>query len=155
MPTKSRKRAKPRQITEYYIFEFQQVELDYSFSANKPLFGDGHYSEYSSLKFTALCRHPRQFIDQTVTGHITGSSDLLDPPNKPPDWKPKGVAHLELGKNRGDIYYTVPMHAFWGLQAAILAGHLRFILLYGPKLFRSRMIAISVQLTASFDPEEF
>ncbi|WP_270373641.1 hypothetical protein [Marinicauda sp. Alg238-R41] len=150
----ARKTQKARREPEHYVFAIEEPETTYSFSINQIDRMPGLFWEYPSLTFTGRCVFPERLVGETITARLIGSTERLDDSRHAPGWKPPGIGMLELSKRRGDFYAHVPMHSFWGMSATVTDRKNRFLLLYGPRLYRGQSMCTSMEITNRFDPEE-
>jgi hypothetical protein len=140
-----------------FLFEIAEWHPEYAFSVGHDRFDEGPYSEHVDIEIKAICIAPKRWAGRSATFDLIGQRELMNRERyrHDPDWRPSGIAILDLRPRSGSFYVFIPYEALTFLLTGFAAGLFRYIDLWGPELKRSRSHCRSMRLLRAIDPEEY
>jgi len=155
---KKKKPGRPRQPEpSSFLFEIKDWEPSYILSINHDRFFGGPYREYMHIDFDALCLRPVKYQGQIIRFTFAGERDRLELEisKRNSDWRPICIGSLELQKEGGAFYASVPHDSMGFLMDAIARGMLRFVHLWGGQLKRGKCLNTSLTMMKSVNPDDY
>ena len=156
-----RTRTKPRKTRplpmQYYIFEITGWQPSYLFSVNSDTYREGCWREYAEIDAQGVCIYPEPLVGRPAKITFSGDRECLQPTilRHQPDWKPRCVGSLEMSATDGQFYTSVPYDALSFLVQALASGAFKFVLLWGPALYRRKSLCMSMELAQSVDLNDY
>jgi hypothetical protein len=154
MPRSKRVQSRPTQA-EYFVFEIQTWEPDYSLSVNHSRLERDPYWEHTKIGIGGICIWPKNLVGRTAHFDLVGKRDQLTPDKDDPDWKPRCVGELDMRQPEGRFYTFIPNDSMTYLLSGLAHGQFRIIEVYGPTLKRGKSLCTSIDLKQTINLEEY
>jgi hypothetical protein len=158
MPRTRKKARKARELPmQHYIFEIKGWEPSYLFSVAHGRYETECYSEYADIELEGLCVFPETLAGRVTKIMLSGRRDCLEPRilQHDPDWKPRCIGGLEMSATDGRFDATVPYDALPFLMQAIALREFRYLLAWGPALYRRKSLCTTMHFEKEVDLKDY
>lgn len=153
---KTRRKRRPVEEWESFLFEIEKVHSHYSFGDGWPLDRTA-YSEHLHPEVDATCLAPEKY-----KGRQTRFTLIGDRSNERDLWAQTyalekhhaGVGTLTFRGGRSEYLGSVPFDALWNVITTALAGGFRFIYLHGAGMKNGSARMKSIGFYEEFDLDD-
>lgn len=138
-----------------YVFEIDSIAPDYNFASRSSRFEPGPFNERLTFRFKAVCLLPENLKGREIDGWVLGQPSSTFFGTHIDESRVHFVATLEMGKRRSAMTAFIPNESIWALLAAAHTGIMRYMILRGPPLFRSKSLISDFYFYKEIDLEEW
>jgi hypothetical protein len=146
------KRARRRESCTFVI-EILDWDMSYSFSLDpERRITPGPYWEHASLNIQGRFVEPATLLDRTVEMIIIGDRRETFAAEKPEEvkWTPKAIGGLIASKSQAEYLGSVPFDTLQLIVSLLGMGKIKFLILSGEALYRSRTDIKSIHFEKDF-----
>lgn len=151
------KRKQPTEIHETYVIKVDNIQAHYSFGLNPIKDSPEPYWEHSHPTLSGNILRPdlKDVEHATILLMADRIYDEVLSGRKSPAYEPRAVGHLETrdGELRGTI--SIPFSMIGMVMQSFDAQLYKYIVLRGYKLRYRRALVRSIDLTTTFDPDDY
>lgn len=153
--TGKRRKMRPRSGA-HYALAILDWRVDYSFSLDKDRrITPGPYWEHTSLKIQGRFIEPAILLNRTVEMIIMGDRRETFAVQQPEEvqWNPIAIGDFTINKNEAEYLGSLSFDVLHLIVSLLAAGKIRFLVLTGEELYRSRANIFSFHFENEYDPE--
>ena len=153
---KKKRNGRVQQAMVYYIVQITEWDWDYHFSVNVLKWEDRRYSDYRHLLVRGNVVLPGKLKAGVEAAELIFMPDVrkadFEAADRPP---PRGVGHLSISEGRLKGSMSMAADALTSVLQMLIAGRLKYAVLYGEPMRYRKALARSYQLVSKLDPKEF
>jgi hypothetical protein len=140
-----------------YVFQIQDWSPSYSMRLDpKERFSPGPYWEHLKIEITGLVLSPESLKNRVVRMVFLASRNYVSfiEGSESHENTPKGIGYLNFRGSTSEVICSLPIDFFQMLPFLLHIGKFKFILMFGPKLYRGESSIISFRFEQEYNPEE-
>lgn len=126
-------------------------------SVNDSKVSRGPYWEHLGLDLTGTFQHPAKAKGRKTTFTVRGDREIEDTFARPdqPHRKPNGVAFVTMRGDHTEVYASAPQDSLRCIAAMLASGRIRFLILHGEALYRSKATITSMHFQRSVNLDDY
>lgn len=140
-----------------YIFEIEDWEPSYMLSVNDSKFSRGPYWEHLGLDLTGTFVHPERAKGRRTTFTLRGDREIEGSFAEPAQHrhKPHGVAFVTMRGDHTEVLTSMPQDSLRCVAAMLASERIRFLILHGEALYRSKATINSMHFKRDVNLDEY